>query len=93
MKIGEQIYCIQDLSRVYPTIKFQKGKIYEINFIIDFYRNEVHTDSVNVDNTMFTLKKDYNKSFDFGFYEYFIETKELRKQKLQKINEKYHMCQ
>ena len=86
MKIGDQIYCIKDFSSNYPIRNFQKGKIYKINLIIDFYRSGTHKNSVNVDNTMFTLRKDYNKYFELGFYEYFITLKEYRKQKLQKIS-------
>jgi len=84
MNAGDKVYCIRK-SR-YHT----KGLIYKIHSMIineetDFYNNFVFiTVEYNRDIFAYSLVKRYNLDL---FSDYFVELKEYRKLKLEKINE------
>jgi hypothetical protein len=85
MKIGDKIYCIKEYSNDRLNQKFEVGKIYTIDFIVDFYRLDNHSHKVVVNNVTFDLLNRFSWSMKFN--DYFIMNKEYRKQKLKKLYE------
>lgn len=85
MKIGDKIYCIKEYSNDRLNQKFEVGKFYTIDFIVDFYRLDNHSHKVVVNNVTFDLLNKFSWSMKFN--DYFIMNKEYRKQKLKKLYE------
>jgi len=86
MKIGENVCCIKDYTE-YPSKKLEKGKLYKIRGVIDFFDNNRHKQikAINVNYTTFTLRKEPERTLHLRFDDYFITLKELRKLKLEKL--------
>ncbi len=82
MKIGDKVYCIKEYYNDRLNRKFKVGDFYTIDFIIDFYRLDVHSHKVVINNMQFDLNNYY--TFTSKFNEYFITNKEYRQEKLKK---------
>lgn len=87
MKVGDNLYCIKDYISVGKIVN-TKGQIYKIIDIRDFYYISVNTNYKNdslCDSNNFIIG---NNTPEYNLYEFFIDLKESRKLKLEKINEK-----
>jgi hypothetical protein len=80
---GDKLLCIQDFP--YSGLYHIKGKFYEVAFIaplvVEIYDNFYPSSHTQYSHT------DFNSSTDRRLCDYFISIKQLRKEKLNKINE------
>lgn len=96
MKIGDKLYCKKSWSSFDGCYKITKGKTYIISNVYSpeqykaEYYSAIHIISDSKHNLLFVikLKQEYNNvKTGFLFYDkYFVTLKELRRQKLEKIN-------
>lgn len=85
MKVGDKVYCIAEYTSLSLTSKFEVGKFYTIEYIVDFYRGDYRTYFASMNNISFSL---WDKPFSRKFSEYFISNTDYRKLKLEQINNK-----
>ena len=94
MKVGDKVYCIKNFKiPTNPDVFFDKNKTYKItaamkNVYLNYDTENKISDIYQIDyklNFHFYPVK-YTISSDFCFNDYFITIKELRKLKLEKLN-------
>ena len=80
MRVGDVVYCKKNI----PFTSIKNGFMCIIDEITE------HEIVVRYDHRTRCWLKSYNNDFYEYFYDYFYTKKELRKQKLKKINENIH---
>ena len=84
MKVGDKLYCIKDYISVGKIVN-TKGQTYKIIDIINFYYISVNT---NYKNDSLCDRNDFiigNNTPEYNLYEYFIDLRKCRKEKLEKL--------
>jgi len=84
MKIGDKVYCTKSRYNEDDLVN-ESGKNYKILKIVA-NNNIFLSSNLNENNTLFYYRKDKD-NYHYFFYDYFLDSKEYRKRKLEKLNE------